>query len=81
MLLDARNRIFVMLLVASIPACLAARADDGKSVEDGITGKRAMGTMYLLLDERIVESTVNAKLMLGTVKKHESNPLSRGDKP
>ena len=36
---------------------------------------------YLLLDSRIVESVDNAKLTVGTVRKHENNPLFREDKP
>lgn len=38
-------------------------------------------TRFLLLDSRIIESTKNAKLELGTVKKHEANPLFVEDKP
>ncbi|MDE0106874.1 MAG: hypothetical protein OXN96_03650 [Bryobacterales bacterium] len=36
---------------------------------------------YLLLDSRIVESTSNAQLRIGSVSKHEQNPLLREDKP
>jgi len=36
---------------------------------------------YLLLDSRVIESTENAKLTLGTVIKHEKNPLFGEDKP
>jgi hypothetical protein len=36
---------------------------------------------FLLLDSRVVESTENAKLTVGTVEKHESNPLFGEDKP
>lgn len=36
---------------------------------------------YLLLDSRIIEMVENAKLTVGTVKKHPSNPLFREDKP
>ncbi len=43
---------------------------------DGIKRDR-----FLLLDRRIVERTKNAKLTVGTVKKHPSNPLFAEDKP
>ena len=36
---------------------------------------------YLLLDDRIIENTEKTKLILGTVKKHSSNPLFGEDKP
>ena len=36
---------------------------------------------YLLLDSRIIANTENAKLALGTVKKHPANPLFIEDKP
>lgn len=36
---------------------------------------------FLLLDARIVEGVQNAELALGTVKKHEGNPLFEEDKP
>lgn len=36
---------------------------------------------YLLLDSRIVESIENARLTVGTVRKHERNPLFGEDKP
>ena len=35
---------------------------------------------YLLLDDRLIESTKNAKLEVGTVEKHKSNPLFIEDK-
>ena len=36
---------------------------------------------YLLLDSRVVASTQNAKLVLGTVQKYAGNPLFEEDKP
>ena len=36
---------------------------------------------HLLLDSRVIKSTENAKLTLGTVKKHPANPLFGEDKP
>jgi len=38
-------------------------------------------TRHLLLDSRIVGNTENAKLCVGTVKKHPDNPLFGEDKP
>ena len=36
---------------------------------------------YLVLDSRIIESTKNAKLTIGQITKHESNPLFVEDQP
>ncbi|HAK52279.1 MAG TPA: hypothetical protein DCM54_10320, partial [Gammaproteobacteria bacterium] len=36
---------------------------------------------HLLLDERIIEDVKNAELTVGTVKKHDANPLFGEDKP
>jgi hypothetical protein len=36
---------------------------------------------FLLLDSRIVEDTENATLTVGTVRKHDANPLFSEDKP
>ena len=36
---------------------------------------------YLLLDDRIVDTTQNAQLKLGAVKKDARNPLFAEDKP
>lgn len=36
---------------------------------------------YLFLDNRIIESTTNAKLEVGKVEKHEANPLFGEDQP
>jgi len=38
-------------------------------------------TKYLLLDSRVVESARNARLTVGTVRKHRNNPLFAEDKP
>jgi len=38
-------------------------------------------TRFLVLDSRIIESTDNAKLTVGTVRKDKNNPLFREDKP
>ena len=36
---------------------------------------------YLMLDSRNIESAENARLTVGTVKKHPANPLFREDRP
>lgn len=36
---------------------------------------------YLLLDARVIDRTDNARLAVGTVRKHPANPLFREDKP
>ena len=36
---------------------------------------------HLLLDDRVVEETSNARLAVGTIKKHPANPLFGEDKP
>ena len=36
---------------------------------------------HLILDSRIIERVVNAKLVLGTPEKHAGNPLFQADKP
>lgn len=42
---------------------------------------QAQNNHFLLLDERIIENTSNAKLAVGTVEKHPANPLFVEDKP
>ncbi|MDH3649489.1 MAG: hypothetical protein OEQ53_07385 [Saprospiraceae bacterium] len=37
-------------------------------------------TKYLLLDNRIIQKTENARLIVGAVKKHQNNPLFTEDK-
>jgi len=45
------------------------------------SGVGAAHSKYLLLDSRIVESTEDAKLLVGKVAKHARNPLFKEDKP
>ncbi len=42
---------------------------------------RSVERRHLLLDSRIVEGTDNAELVVGSVEKHETNPLFGEDKP
>ena len=46
-----------------------------------MTGSLFARDRYLLLDNRIITNAENAKLTVGTVKKHPSNPLFTEDKP
>ena len=65
--------IMAMLVVGFwIPRASAAIEKNN----DGVKRNRC-----LLLDSRIIEMVENAKLTVGTVKKHPSNPLFREDKP
>jgi hypothetical protein len=43
--------------------------------------KQPNNTKYLLLDNRVIKQVENAKLTVGVVKKHPSNPLFVEDKP
>ena len=43
--------------------------------------KQTSCSKYLLLDNRVTEQVENAKLTLGTIKKHPANPLFGEDKP
>jgi len=61
----------VLVLSLSLPPGWAE--DDNPSVFER--------NRYLLLDSRIVDNTENARLTLGKVQKHKSNPLFEEDKP
>ena len=41
---------------------------------------RGLVRRHLLLDSRVVEGSINARLVLGSVKKHEANPLFGEDR-
>ncbi|MDX1702588.1 MAG: hypothetical protein R3250_18300, partial [Melioribacteraceae bacterium] len=58
-----------ILILIYLPSCIS---DDEEQL---------IRTNYLLLDSRIIESTENAVLKVGTVQKHPSNPLFSEDKP
>jgi len=45
------------------------------------TGQDFSRNRYLLLDSRIIDSTENAKLTVGAVRKDKNNPLFKEDKP
>jgi len=54
-------------------SCSLAAAEDG--------AEPAARAKYVVLDARIIENLDNARLAVGTVKKHPANPLFREDKP
>jgi len=66
----------IRAILICIGLCTAVGAVCGAADE-----KEPQHDRYLLLDSRIIESTQNAKLTLGKIKKHPSNPLFGEDKP
>ncbi|MBM4042326.1 MAG: hypothetical protein FJ290_27865 [Planctomycetes bacterium] len=55
----------------------------GQAIEKVLDGGPSVRvrSRYLLLDSRLVERLDNARLVLGTIRKHAANPLFREDKP
>ena len=72
----SRGVIVVAMLASTLLAGSATAAENS----DGTRTNRKRDR-YLLLDSRIIESTENAKLTLGTVRKDRNNPLFSEDKP
>lgn len=68
--------ILIFALLTTVPMC-AAMGDS--SPQDGSPGIQR--DRFLLLDNRIVERTKNAKLTVGKVQKDNRNPLFAEDKP
>lgn len=66
------NRLAVLVAVA----CAALAQSSALADEFDSARKR-----FLVLDSRIVDNVENAKLAVGTVQKHKSNPLFGEDKP
>ena len=60
------------------PIAYGALVGDG---EKESAAKSIPRDRFLLLDSRIIDSTINARLTLGSVKKHPANPLFVADKP
>jgi len=73
--ISPRDELVVITLTQNLPMRQLGRAL--KPIVYGAIAEER----YLLLDSRVVESTDNAKLTLGTVKKHGSNPLLEEDRP
>ena len=70
------GRAFLAVTILAVAGGLAC----GPSSDDQVDSE-APSSRYLLLDSRIVESVSNARLRIGSVSKHERNPLFREDKP
>ncbi len=62
---------------------LTATMFPGRSVtaDDTAAKSPVKRARFLLLDSRVIESTENAKLTVGAVRKDKNNPLFREDKP
>jgi hypothetical protein len=69
---------FPAILFLLAPCAVVEVEENGASTAETKSAKR---DRYLLLDERIVAQTKNAKLTIGKVEKHRSNPLFGEDKP
>ena len=81
MLSTFRHTAIGLIILGSFLQSSILKADDG-STPNSVQAETHQGRKkFLLLDSRIVQSTRNAKLTVGTVKKHEGNPLFREDKP
>jgi len=72
-------RQFHITMVLLVVVCNAT----GNAMGQGAEKQTLAGTRdkYLLLDNRIIDTAVNAKLTVGTVEKHSRNPLFGEDKP
>jgi hypothetical protein len=73
-MMSRKRFILLATLFVSSLGLWSGWAEDGKPAQAG-------RDRYLLLDSRIVASTENAELVLGTVQKYEGNPLFEEDKP
>lgn len=73
--LRCRKGLAVRCLVVLIVACTTSMRSPAMANGDETARNR-----FLLLDSHIVEKSENAQLVLGTVRKHESNPLFVEDK-
>lgn len=67
----AARRVGMLAIACTVVTTSSATADESRSARD----------RFLLLDSRIVEQAKNARLAVGTVRKHEKNPLFGEDKP
>ena len=76
-----KKRLFNALLFSAL-FCGTALMAQNTPVADGKKDQTDIQrTRYLLLDSRIIESTDNLELSVGTVKKDINNPLFGEDKP
>ena len=70
--------------VAWVVGCVVGMTVTGTTVFESTAKANELETgrsNFLLLDSRMVAETENARLALGTVQKHKSNPLFVEDKP
>jgi hypothetical protein len=74
---DKANYRRLALAIFITPVVLFASVSFSKAQNSGPVEARKK---YLLLDSRIIGSTINAKIEVGTVEKHKSNPLFIEDK-
>jgi len=74
----AKETIAVMAMFGVVVCANVAVGQPGRTPPDE---KQVSSHRYLLLDSRIIESTENAKLTVGTVRKDTNNPLFKEDKP
>jgi hypothetical protein len=82
MMLKSRKKMNVMVSTVAMVAILCGlicAAAGNSSAQEGSPGIQR--DRYLLLDNRIVEMTKNAKLTVGKVQKDKRNPLFAEDKP
>ena len=68
--------VFAAVVLAITEGFVVAEEPSSQKVEPQVEQKK-----FLVLDSRIIESTENAKLSIGKVKKHPANPLFGEDKP
>ena len=74
------NSLFFRLMWITAAILLAGTGCGEKETPPSSDGDSTT-SRYLLLDDRVVEETNNVRLTVGTVKKHEANPLFGEDKP
>ena len=68
--------VFAATMLATTGSFAVAGEHSGQKVQSQVEQRK-----FLVLDSRIIESTENAKLSIGKVKKHAANPLFGEDKP
>jgi len=73
----ANRNISTVIMVALAMALWNSKASGTSPDGAGAPGR----DRYLLLDSRIIDNTENARLTIGKVQKHKSNPLFEEDKP
>jgi len=74
-----RGTLAIMLTAMTMLGGFVSAATEGRSLRDRHPATKRQ--RYLLLDARVVDRTENARLTIGTVQKHEANPLFGEDKP